>query len=67
MAIVEVLEMRLVTMGFDVTATNDPQVAMAAVEGGRFDVALFDLRMEPTDGITLIAAHGGWHNPTLRC
>jgi signal transduction histidine kinase len=54
MAIVEVLEMRLVTMGFDVTATNDPQVAMAAVEGGRFDVALFDLRMEPTDGITLM-------------
>jgi len=54
MAIVEVLEMRLVTMGFDVTATNDPQVAMAAVEGGRFDVALFDLRMEPADGITLM-------------
>ena len=53
-AIVEVLEMRLVTMGFDVTATNDTQVAMAAVEGGRFDVALFDLRMEPTDGITLM-------------
>jgi signal transduction histidine kinase/DNA-binding response OmpR family regulator len=53
-AIVEVLEMRLVTMGFDVTATSDPQVAMAAVENGRFDVALFDLRMEPTDGITLM-------------
>lgn len=57
-AIVEVLEMRLVTMGFDVTATSDPQVAMAAVENGRFDVALFDLRMEPTDGITLMeSAH----------
>src|SRR5690242_4916951 len=50
--------MRLVTMGFDVTATSDPQVAMAAVENGRFDVALFDLRMEPTDGITLMeSAH----------
>ena len=55
-AIVEVLEMRLVTMGFDVTATADPQMAVAAVEGGRFDVALLDLRMEPTDGITLMEA-----------
>jgi signal transduction histidine kinase len=55
-AIVEVLEMRLTTMGFDVTATNDPQVAMAAVEGGRFDVALLDLRMEPLDGIALMEA-----------
>jgi signal transduction histidine kinase len=53
-AIVEVLEMRLITMGFDVTATNDPQVAMAAVEGSRFDVALLDLRMEPIDGIALM-------------
>jgi signal transduction histidine kinase len=55
-AIVEVLEMRLVTMGFDVTATADPQAAVAAVEGGRFDVALLDLRMEPTDGIALMEA-----------
>ena len=55
-AIVEVLEMRLVTMGFDVTATADPQLAIAAVEGGRFDVALLDLRMEPTDGIALMEA-----------
>jgi len=63
-AIVEVLEMRLLTMGFDVTATSDPQVAMAAVEGGRFDLALFDLRMEPTDGITLMeSAHA--HQPRL--
>jgi signal transduction histidine kinase len=56
MAIVEVLEMRLATMGFDVTATHDPQVAMASVEGGRFDLALIDLRMEPTDGIALMEA-----------
>ena len=61
-AIVEVLEMRLMTMGFDVTATADPQAAMTAVEAGRFDVALLDLRMEPTDGIALmeaVHAHGG--------
>jgi signal transduction histidine kinase len=55
-AIVEVLEMRLVTMGFDVTATADPQQAVAAVEGTRFDVALLDLRMQPTDGIALMEA-----------
>ncbi len=55
-AIVEVLEMRLATMGFDVTATVDPQAAVTAVEGARFDVALLDLRMEPTDGIALMEA-----------
>src|SRR5215475_10076574 len=55
-AIMELLEMRLVTMGFDVTATSDPDLAMAAVEGSRFDVALLDLRMEPTDGIALMEA-----------
>jgi signal transduction histidine kinase len=55
-AIVEVLEMRLVTMGFEVTATADPQQAVAAVEGTRFDVALLDLRMQPTDGIALMEA-----------
>jgi signal transduction histidine kinase len=55
-AIVEVLEMRLLTMGFEVTATPDPQAAVAAVEGTRFDVALLDLRMEPTDGIALMEA-----------
>jgi signal transduction histidine kinase/DNA-binding response OmpR family regulator len=55
-AIVEVLEMRLTAMGFDVTATADPQVAVSAVEQTRFDLALIDLRMEPTDGIALMEA-----------
>ena len=55
-AIVEVLEMRLTTMGFDVTATVDFQAAVTAVEAGRFDVALLDLRMEPADGIALMEA-----------
>lgn len=55
-AIVEVLEMRLTAMGYDVTATADPQAAIAAVEAGRFDLALVDLRMEPTDGIALMEA-----------
>jgi len=53
-AIVEVLEMRLTAMGFDVTATPDPQAAVTAVDAHRFDLALIDLRMEPTDGIALM-------------
>ena len=53
-AILEVLEMRLTAMGFDVTATGDPHEARRYVEGGRFDLALVDLRMEPMDGIRLM-------------
>src|SRR5437773_6459059 len=53
-AILEVLEMRLATMGFDVTATSDPRKALEAVEAGRFDLALLDLRMAPTDGMRLM-------------
>jgi signal transduction histidine kinase len=53
-AILEVLEMRLTAMGFDVTATGDPHEAQRRVDGGRFDLALVDLRMEPMDGIRLM-------------
>lgn len=57
-AILEVLQMRLEALGFAVTATPDPQVALQKLEQDRFDVALFDLRMEPLDGIALTrAAH----------
>jgi signal transduction histidine kinase/DNA-binding response OmpR family regulator len=55
-AIVEVLEMRLTAMGFDVTATASAQAAVVAVDETRFDLALIDLRMEPTDGIALMEA-----------
>ncbi len=55
-AILEVLQMRLAAMGFDVTATAEPQRALQALEGGRFDLALVDLRMEPLDGIQLMEA-----------
>src|SRR5262249_20893591 len=55
-AIVEVLEMRLTAMGYDVIATADPQAAVSAVESTRFDLALIDLRMEPMDGIALMEA-----------
>jgi signal transduction histidine kinase len=55
-AILEVLEMRLNAMGFDVTATRDPETAMTLLDGPRFDLALLDLRMEPLDGIRLMEA-----------
>jgi signal transduction histidine kinase len=53
-AILEVLEMRLTAMGFDVTATGDPHAAQRQLEAGRYDLALVDLRMEPMDGIRLM-------------
>ena len=53
-SILEVLEMRLAAMGFDVEATSDPRTAVRAVAGGRVDLALVDLRMDPTNGIALM-------------
>jgi signal transduction histidine kinase len=53
-AILEVLEMRLTSMGFDVTATPEADVAVGAAQQTRFDLALVDLRMQPTDGICLM-------------
>src|SRR2546423_2402441 len=53
-AILEVREMRLVAMGFDVEATSAPHVATRNVTGGRFDLALVDLRMDPMAGIALM-------------
>ncbi len=55
-AILEVLEMRLAAMGFQVTATTDPLQAVDAVARDRYDLALLDLRMEPMDGIRLMEA-----------
>jgi signal transduction histidine kinase/DNA-binding response OmpR family regulator len=56
LAIVEVLEMRLVAMGYEVTATSDAEKALGSVDDTRFDLALVDLRMAPTDGIALMEA-----------
>src|SRR5438034_1747947 len=53
-AILEVLEMRLVAMGFDTEATSDARAAVGTVAAGRFDLALVDLRMDPMDGISLM-------------
>src|SRR5690349_2973891 len=63
-AILEVLEMRLTAMGFDVTATGDPHQAQRHVDAGRYDLALVDLRMEPMDGIRLMESLHS-HQPRL--
>src|SRR5712691_6080701 len=55
-AILEVLEMRLAAMGFDVTATLESHKAIEFAAARRFDVALLDLRMSPLDGIQLMEA-----------
>ena len=55
-AILEVLEMRLAAMGFDVTAIGDPERALDTAADARYDLALVDLRMDPIDGIALMEA-----------
>ncbi|MBI4590074.1 MAG: response regulator [Candidatus Rokubacteria bacterium] len=50
----EVLEMRLEALGLAVTAVAGPREALAALDAGGFDLALFDLKMEPMDGIALM-------------
>jgi signal transduction histidine kinase len=57
----EVLELRLTSLGFAVTATKDPEHAIAVVAGTRFDLAFLDLRMEPIDGIRLMEALHSYH------
>jgi two-component system, NtrC family, sensor kinase len=63
----EVLELRLASLGFAVTATKDPEHAIAVVAGTRFDLAFLDLRMEPIDGIRLMEALHSYqpHLPVL--
>src|SRR5437870_2548053 len=56
--VLEVLEMRLAALGYDVTATQDAEEALRILSRRGFDVALVDLRMAPIDGIALTrAAH----------
>ena len=56
--ILEVLEMRLQSMGLDVALARSHRDAISLLDGRGFDVALFDLRMEPLSGLQLMeAAH----------
>ena len=52
--ILEVVTFRLQSLGLEVTATGDPSKALQALRKERFDLALFDLRMTPLDGIELM-------------
>jgi len=54
--ILDILEMRLLAMNFDVTALDEGGKALEAAQSQRFDVALLDLRMEPMDGVRLMEA-----------
>ena len=54
--ILDVLEMRLLAMNFDVTALDDPRRVLEVTQGQRFDLALVDLRMQPMDGVELMEA-----------
>jgi signal transduction histidine kinase len=53
-SILEVLGIRLASLGFDVTAARTTSEALAAVEERRYDLALIDLWLHPLDGITLM-------------
>ena len=56
--ILEVLEMRLQSMGLNVALARNYREAVTLLDDRGFDVALFDLRMEPANGLRLIkAAH----------
>ena len=56
--ILEVLEMRLQSMGLDVSLAKNYREAITLLDERGFDVALFDLRMEPINGLKLMdAAH----------
>jgi len=54
--ILEVLTMRLESMGLSVHACSSPAAVPALLENTAFDAALFDLRMAPIDGLALLQA-----------
>ena len=56
--ILEVLEMMLRSMGLDVALARNYREAVTLLDDRGFDVALFDLSMEPVNGLKLMeAAH----------
>ena len=54
--ILEVLAMRLESLGVRVTAEAAPAEVPRLLAERRFDLALFDLRMAPIDGLALLAS-----------
>ena len=56
--ILEILKTRLRSMGLDVALARNYREAVTLLDDGGFDVALFDLSMEPVNGLNLMeAAH----------
>jgi signal transduction histidine kinase len=54
--ILDVLDIRLASLGLEVTATGNPEHAIEIAAAARFDAALVDLRMGPPDGMLLTEA-----------
>jgi DNA-binding NtrC family response regulator len=54
--LVTLLKSALAHRGHDVTGAGAGAEALALLPGGRFDVVLTDLRMEPVDGMAVLAA-----------
>jgi len=52
----KVVGMRLKALGLQVTAVGGSREALAALDAGGLDLALFDLRMKPMDGMALMEA-----------
>ncbi len=52
--ILEVLAMRLESLGLEVSTTAAPADVPELLSNGGFDIALFDLRMTPLDGLALL-------------
>src|SRR6185503_17057396 len=52
--ILEVLAMRLESLGLEVSAAASPGDVPGILADRSFDLALFDLRMAPLDGLTLL-------------
>lgn len=52
--ILKTVTIGLQTVGFDVTAYADPLKALDALHERRFDLAFYDLKMSPVDGMELL-------------
>ena len=60
-SILEVLAMRLESLGLDVSTASTPTAVPALLDEHAFDLALFDLRMAPIDGLTLLDSTRAQH------
>jgi two-component system, NtrC family, response regulator AlgB len=52
--ILKTVQIGLTAVGFDVTAFSDPSKALATLREKAFDLAFYDLKMSPLDGMELL-------------